>query len=63
MHKYEISDESNSGRVLFSKGAMFFGGLLVFLLILGAILLGCVIGKKMMDSPEGKAFYKKMQDG
>jgi len=43
-------------------GAMFFGGLLVFFLILGAILLGCVIGKKMMDSPEGQAFYKKMQD-
>jgi len=43
-------------------GAMFFGGLLLFLLILGAILLGCVIGKKMMDSPEGQALYKKMQD-
>jgi len=43
-------------------GAMFWGGLHLFLLILGTILLGCVIGKNMMDSPEGKALYKKIQD-
>jgi len=43
-------------------GAMFWGGLLVFFLIIGAILLGCVIGKKMMDSPEGQALYKKIQE-
>jgi len=43
-------------------GAIFWGALLVFVLILGAILLGCVIGRKMMESPEGQALYKKIQE-
>lgn len=43
-------------------GALFWGALLLIFLILGAILLGCVVGKKLMDSPEGKALYKKMQN-
>ena len=45
------------------SGAMFWGALLLFFLILGAILLFIVIGKKMMDSPEGQALYNKIQEG
>jgi len=47
---------------IMAAGAIFFAALLILFLCIGSFLLCHIIRKKMMESPEGRAIYRKMQE-